>query len=799
MKGLVAVMLKHPLWVLLVFAVCASALGWQARKFEIDASADTLLTQGNELYIRTQVMSERFSPQEFLLVGYQPRNHPLLSQKTLQDLSDLSEQLRQLERVEAVRSIRNVPLLSLMENPMTAGNPGDWTQANKQFSMEQLQETFDGHPIYENLVINDTQTATALQVLFEPNPELEELQRQMTAIQKQRLNGDLSDEQEQELEALKRQAAPIEKQLSEKRLQEIQSIREMLRPFEQDANLYLGGVHVLGYQLIDIIQSDLMIFGSAIAGLICVLLLILFRSPRWVVVTALCCGCSVLMTVGLFGLLGFKATVISANFIALQLILTLAIVIHLIVQYRELAVAHSDWDQRQLVRETFLRKVKPCFYAGFTTAVGFGSLLLTGIQPVITFGWMMIIAMLFSITVSLILFPSLMVLLRREHPQGRQRISSALLKLFTSITKAAPKRTLMASVLFLAAAGAGLFFLNVENSFINYFSESTKAHQELTFIDQELGGSTPLDIVVDIPESQQAGDDLVVQAETVLMLQRIQKMLNEQEGMGKVLSIVNFTELAKQINQGRPLTEYELTAVYRTIDDSLRDELVGSYFSEEHSQLRISARVQDSTVGLNRSELLADIHAGMAAVGVERGNYSLTNLFVLYQDILQRLYRSQIMALGLVYIALTATFCLVFRSIKTGVIGVAPNILSTVSILGIMGWFKIPLDLMTITIASIAMGIAVDDTIHYVDRYRQEAGHADGNAAVRNTNFSVGYAVLYTSIIVMCGFSLLVFSDFVPSAQFGILTSLAMAMALVWNLTLLPVLLNRFLRTPAGG
>lgn len=793
MKRILEFFLQHPLMVLGLFILATLALGWQARHFQIDASAETLLTKNNEHYIKTQVMAERFSPEEFLLVAYQPKNGQLFSEKTFNNLASLSEKLQGLERVESVRSILNVPLLSLLQDDMLTGDPASLTVEQQDFSPEQVQEGLSGDPIYRELIINEAQTATAIQVLFRSHDELSNIQSRITAIQKNALERDLSSEEEEQIEKLQEQADPLERSLNETRREEIKAIRQMLTEYEADAELYLGGAHVLGYQLIQIIKNDLVVFGSLIAAMICLILYILFRKFRWVLLPIVCCSCSLLLTIGLFGLLGLKTTVISSNFIALQLILTLAIVIHLIVQYREYSVSYPDWNQQQLVRESFIKKVKPCFYAGVTTSVGFASLLFTGIQPVVSFGWMMIIAMFFSISVSLILFPAMMVLFKREQPKDNHKLSRGVLGLFTGIAQRRARLTLIISGGGLLLGIGGLFLLDVENSFIHYFSEDTEVRRELSFIDQELGGSTPLDVVITIPEAQKddAGE-LVVTAETVQQMQRVQKMLEQQKGMGKLLSIVNFTELAKSINDGKPLTEYELTAIYRAISKDLRDDLVGSFFSAEHSQLRISARIQDTTEDLNRAQLIEDIRSGIEELGIAEENYSLTNLFVLYQDILQRLFRSQILALGIVYVVLTLTFFAVFRSFRVALVGIAPNILSTIAVLGVMGWLRIPLDLMTITIASIAMGIAVDDTIHYIHRYLEEINTTDANTALQNTNFSVGYAILYTSLIIMLGFSQLAFSDFIPSVQFGLLASLAMAVALIWNLSLLPVLLSKF-------
>lgn len=794
MKRLVDSIVAHPLLVLALFILAAALLGWQVRHFQIDASAETLLIRDNEHYIRTRIMSERFAPQEFLLIAYEPRDEPLFSRQTFTNLRSLTESLRGLERVESVRSMLNVPLLSLMGDGLDFEDVQSLTLEQQDVEAQRLKAIFSGHPLYEDLLVNEDQTATALQVLFRSDDALNEIESEITAIQRQTLEGELDDDERARLEALQARAEPLEQALTETRSQEIEAIRGMVADYEDDARIYLGGAHVLGYQLIEIIRNDLFLFGSIIAGVICVVLFALFGGIRWVLTPVVCCGLSVLMTMGLFGMLGLETTVVSSSFIALQLILTLAIVVHLIVQYREYSVAEPDWAQPRLIQQAFLRKVTPSFYAGLTTSVGFASLLFTGIQPVISFGWMMIIAMAVSICVSLILFPALMALFPRERDSSERRAAKAVLRGFDGLARRAPGTVLIASAGALLLTGAGLFLLDVENSFIDYFSESTDVHRELTFIDRELGGSTPLDLVMDVPDAPQEAGGPVLAAETVQRLQRVQAVMEEQEGMGKVLSIVNFTELAREINDGQPLTEYELTAIYRTLSEDLREDLVGSFFAPEHSQIRISGRVQDTTDGLNRAQLIEDLRNGVEALGIERDAYHLTNLFVLYQDILQRLFRSQVLALGIVYVALTLTFFAVFRSLRVALVAIAPNILSTVALLGIMGWLQVPLNLMTITIASIAMGIAVDDTIHYTHRYLEEVGQGSSSDAIQRSTFSVGHAILYTTLIVMVGFSQLGFSDFIPSVQFGLLASLAMALALLWNLTLLPVLLGKFVR-----
>jgi predicted RND superfamily exporter protein len=331
--------------------------------------------------------------------------------------------------------------------------------------------------------------------------------------------------------------------------------------------------------------------------------------------------------------------------------------------------------------------------------------------------------------------------------------------------------------------------LDVENSFIDYFDEDTDVHRELTFIDRHLGGSTPLDIVVDVPEGE---GDLLLTAETFTKLQKIQALIERHEGIGKILSLVNFTELAREVNDGMPMTEYEMTAAYKLMDAELRESLVGSYYSPGSDQARFSLRIEDTTENLDRSALLEALRADVEAVLGEGAGYTMSSLFVLYEDILQKLSRSQLQSLLIVFAALLLAFIAFFRSLKLAVIALVPNLLVVATVFGTMAWFGIALDLMTLTIAAVAMGIAVDDTVHYMHRYLREVRSGDAAEAVAATNTSVGVAMCYTTIILVAGFLALLFSDFVPTTLFGLLTGVALTSALVFDLTVLPVLLVRF-------
>lgn len=781
-----------PYLICVIFIFLISTLAWQAKYFEIDASADTLLVDNNKHYILSQLADQRYGSEEFILIAFKPNNAALFSASNLNTLVDIADKIEQLPRVKQVNSIANMPIFSAADN--VSADVANLTWEKQKFDKQTLSLSLKKHPLYEGLLINQAQTALSLQVVFNSQADIEAVNNDIIAIKQHLLNRDLTKRELNSLAQLKKQQQKLNKQLEQTRINEIEKIRTILAPYKKVGGFYLGGNNLLSYELIQIIQSDLVLFGSLIFIVIIMLLWFLFRQLSWVLLPIVCCATSVVMTVGLLAALNFKVTVISANVFALQIILSLAMIIHLIVHYQELVLKHSHWSHQQLVLATIKEKIKPCFYAGLTTTIGFGSLIFSGVQPVISFGWMMVVAMLVSFIVSLVFFPALLLAIfnKQAFVKQHKKIENGM-SATASFVKARPKSIIFTSLLLTLVGILGCFNLSAENSFLNYFSESTDVRKELSFIDQEFGGSTPFDLLLDIPD-EQIKSGLVISASTVQTITAIQNMLAKQQAIGAITSIADFTKIAQVVN-AKPLTEYELTALYKSLDTELQQALFGAYFSEKKQQIRISMRVQDSTQDLNRADLLAKIHQELANIGIPKQQYTLTGLFILYQDVLSRLVDSQVLTILIVYAAMAVTLMIIFSSIKVAWIALVPNIITTSVIMGILGIFAIPLDLMTITIAAVAMGISMDDTIHYIHRYLAELKREPNNekAWVKRTNLSVGYALIYTTTVIVIGFGSLVFSNFVPSMLFGLLTSIAMVVALLTDITTLPVLLKKHL------
>jgi len=468
-----------------------------------------------------------------------------------------------------------------------------------------------------------------------------------------------------------------------------------------------------------------------------------------------------------------------------------------------------------LVLETVLSMFKPCAFAVLTTVAGFSSLILCDILPVINFGWMMSAGITVSLILTFLLFPALLMLGPKKMPTICV-INSSFTSILGQLTEKRGGMILVLSALLLIGSAIGTSRLVVENSFIDYFRESTELYQGMKVIDEQLGGTTPLDVIIDFEREElfsaevadDDSDDIFADldaefeaekgdaqywftAQRMERAEAVHDYLDALPETGKVLSLGTMLKVGRRLNEGQDLDNFQLALIYNELPEVYRRIILSPYVSVEHSQVRFAVRVRDSEKSLRRNELLQTIrHDLTEELGFEQGRVRLAGLLLLYNNMLQSLFSSQIQTLGAVVAALMLMFMFLFRSLKVALIAIFPNLLSVGTVLGVMGWAGIPLDMMTITIAAISVGIAVDDTIHYIHRFKREFA-ISGNylASMHRCHASIGYAMYYTSISIIIGFSILVLSNFIPSIYFGLLTGLAMVIALVAALTLLPRLI----------
>ncbi|MEH6910965.1 MAG: MMPL family transporter [Oceanicoccus sp.] len=836
--------LRKPLVALLV---TVGFIGWLATNipnFKLDASADSLVLEGDESLKYYREISKNYLAEDFLLVTYQPQDD-LLSDQVLETIDALRSELLMLEGVSSVTSILDVPLL---ESPKVElddiANGGLRSLRTPGIDKKLVLKELTTSPIYKSLLTSADGKTTALQVNLQRDERYNELLTQRENLRELQSAGSLSSLQLNELAELEVEFREYANVFNERQNKLVDDTRDVIAKYRGDAVVFLGGVPMIAADMISFVKSDLVVFGAGIAGFIILIMSIIFRHLVWVLLPLATCILSASFMLGLITLMDWRMTVISSNFVALLLIITLSITIHLVVRYRELLASNPELDQRELVRRTTMFMIKPCVYTALTTIVAFASLVVSGIRPVIDFGWMMTIGVTAALIIAFIVLPAGLLLLPRPKRGETTAAGDPFTVYFAKFTEHHGTVIVSVTVVLIAASIFGISRLEVENRFIDYFHEDTEIYQGMEIIDAQLGGTIPLEVIIDADLisdnefidgtgalqtvdinasneefdeefgsdfgdefgddfvddfAEEAGEDGIVVKPSYWFnkagLNRIEQVhdyLDSLDETGKVMSLAMPYKALRNLTTG--IDDIQLALIQRSLPDDINSILISPYLNEEADQTRITVRVMETSHTLRRADLLEDVqHHLVDELGFKPEQIHLTGMLVLYNNMLQSLYKSQILTIGAVFVAIVLMFLVLFRSLSLALIAIAPNLLSAGVVLGSMGLIGIPLDIMTVTIAAITIGIAVDDTIHYIYRFRAEFPK-DRNylATMYRCHTSIGKAMFYTSIIIIVGFSILALSNFNPSIYFGLLTGAAMFTALIGALLLLPTLLIYF-------
>ena len=794
-----------------------AVFGAHIPNFRLDASSDSLVLENDAALRYYREIRDRFGSDDYLIVTYSP-NGPLFGEEVLRDLGVLRDALRSLERVSSVTTILDVPLTQ--SPPVEIGDLRDGAPtlegptSDRALAREELLTS----PLYRDLLVSRDARTTALLVQFARDETYERLQSERASLREAALDGGLSPSQHDRLAKVSVEFDDYKAAFQDETGRDIASVRQILDRHREHAVLHLGGVPMIVADSIDFIRADLVAFGTGVICFLVVILGVVFRATRWVLLPLVTCAAVGITMIGFLGWTGSAITVVSSNFISVLLIITLSLTIHLIVSYQELQGLSSEASQLELVQGMIERKAQPCAYTALTTAVAFGSLLVSGIRPVIDFGWMMVIGIGVALVFAFTLFPAALMLLEPPKRRIQGRFAERLTAAFAQLIRHRGQGVLFMFGALTILSLIGLSQLSVENRFIDYFKSSTEIHRGMVLVDHELGGTTPLDVIIDAPaeyfKQQQADleDPLFedwgegggvtassywFKSQRMAEIERIHEFLDQRPETGKVLSLWTSLSMLEMVEADLTDDDIALSILYKKLPDSIKATLINPYFSEDAHQLRFGLRVFESDPSLDRESLLEAIRTFLTEeLGHADDRVNLTGMVVLYNNMLQSLFRTQILTVGFVFGMIWLMFIVAFRSPKIAAIAVAPNLFAGAAVLGLMGWFRIPLDLMTITIAAISIGIGVDDTIHYVHRMKEEISDPSGDGnywqAVERSHESVGRAMYYTTLSIALGFSILVLSNFVPTVYFGFLTGLAMIAALVADLTLLPLLIVRF-------
>jgi len=796
-----------PFLVISVLLLFVGFFALQAQNFRLDASADSLLLEDDPDLEYSRSINVRYGIRESVTIAYTPLGD-LFSREELNRLDELRQELLTIDRVESVDSILNVPVF---EDTTLTGISEDYlTVMDEELDLVAARQEIMTSPVFRNAVISPDGTTAGMLVSFALDETARDLVARRTELRNLARDGELSQEDSTELADIEAEYALHSVIAADRQHENIGRIRETLEKYRGNAQIYLGGAPMIADDLVTFVQGDLSSFSFAVVLLIIFALGLIFRKIRWVAIPLSCCAVAGIIMVGVLGFMDWRVTVVSSNFISLLLIITISLTVHLTVRYRELRATRHFSDHDKLLRHSVLSMFRPCLYTALTTAVAFGSLIVSGILPIITFGWMMMMGVATALIVAFTLFPAILSIIKKDETQLTANLKLNLTTALATITDKLKGRVLIIYTFVVLFSVIGLTQIRVENSFIDYFRESTEIFQGMTLFDDKLGGTLSFDVVVNLPKTEEEFDDgfddgfgdpddsnndaYWFTAPKMDQVKAIHQYLDNDPQTGKVMSFGAVIELAEKLNGNQVIDGLLWAVLYNRIPETLKETVLNPYVSIEEDQLRFNVRVIESDKDLNRNELLQRIESGIEEdFGFSDEEVELTGILVMYNNVLQSLFQSQILTLGVVMLAIMMMFLALFRSLKIAIICIIPNAIAATFVLGVMGWLGIPLDIMTITIAAISVGIGVDNTIHYMHRFKREFPRI-GN--YRDTMFfchnSIGRAMYFTSMTIVAGFSILALSNFIPTIVFGLLTSLAMLVALIGSLTLLPQLLISF-------
>jgi uncharacterized protein len=807
--------IEKPLASLMIVLLVVGYFSSHIPSFKLDASAESLVLENDDSLQYYRTISKSYGSDDFLIITYAPFKD-LMSDAVLADLKSLSDELAGLNRVHSIDSILNVPLLNSPRVEISKLDTDIRTLETPGVDREMARKEFLESPIYKSLLLSPDGKITIIRINFKRNEKYFSLMYKRNDLRdKIKKFGPGKDDEvlfvkaQQEFRDYHAQVLDAEDKL-------IRTVRDIMDRHRDHAEMFLGGVPMITSDMIGFIEHDLETFGLGVLAFLILMLSLFFKKFRWVALPMGCCIITVLVMVGFLGLMDWRVTVISSNFVSILLIITMSLTIHLIVRYRDINDNNPGLSQKELVWETVRLMAQPCFYTAITTIVAFISLIISGIRPVIDFGWIMTIGIAVAFGLNFIFFPAALVLLQAEPPgfakDGTRNFTLAV----AAFTNRNRKAILWVSFLLAVVSAIGISKLEVENRFIDHFKSNTEIYQGMEVIDQQLGGTTPLDIVMNPDQkyfdylkeaSEEAEDDdpFAEASEEVEnnywfnsnMLDRVESIHDYLESLpevGKVQSISTLIKVFTLLDKGRKPDDYDLALIRKLMPENVKDSLVNPYLSKDANQIHINMRLIESDPTLRRSQLIEKIRTHLVEdLKFAPESIHFTGMVVLYNNMLQSLYRSQILTIGVVFVSIMFMFMILFRSVSMALIGIVPNLLAAGTVLSLMGWIGIPLDMMTITIAAITVGIAVDDTIHYIHRFQTEF-KVDQNylASMDRCHGSIGKAMYYTSVTITLGFSILALSEFMPTIYFGLLTGAAMVVALIGALTLLPLLIVVF-------
>lgn len=791
--------LKYPKQILFCCILFFFISLFYAIKLPIDASSESLILENDKDFKIYEEILQDYQTKDFLILAFIPKDGNVFSNHSLQILQKITQDIKKIPQVQDTLSILNAPLLKSTPNlelqEILKINP---TLLSKQTDKNLAKTEILNHPFYTQNIISKNAKTAGILIYLKEDIKLKELTQLKNTANTQ--------EEKQNIQNL----IHTHKQNSQiHNAQTIQALKSLKEQYITEGKVYLGGIMLIASDMIDYVKSDLITYGTALSIILALMLWIFFRHIYFVALSFCVCLFSLVVSSGIFSFFGYQITIVSSNYVSLLLIISVSLIVHLIVSYLEFYEKFPKASQKNLVYAVMLNKASPSFFAVLTTIIGFLSLVFSKILPIIHLGIIMSIGVSVALIFTFMLFGAILVILPKpQKVKDLPKWHHIFLLKCANLATNKPKLIYAISFLCIAFSIYGIMNLKVENSFVNYFKDDSEIKQGLLTIDQDLGGTIPLEIIINFQDKSSKDSSLIdfenefeeefnvleqqdsywFDSQKLRIAEKIHTYLANKEYIGSILSLHSLSMLVGSLGLGAD--DFTIAFLYKNSPQNLKNQLFTPYANIAKNQMRFVFRTFDSNPNLKRNLFIHEIQNDLTTLlQNESVTFKINGMMVLYNNLLQSLIASQVDTLSLVIGAIFLVFVLIFRSFKLSVIALLTNLIPLGAIFGFLGISGIPLDLMGITIAAICLGIGVDDVIHYIHRYKEELKSHSIKQAIIRSHSSIGNAMYYTTLIIVVGFCAMMTSNFIPTIYFGLLTTLVMLLMLAGSLILLPTFL----------
>lgn len=784
MNGFQRFLVRGKIPLLVGFLAATAGGAWLLRDFAVEAGTDVLLDQADrDLAFYNQSRAD-WGTDEYLIVCCR-RNQGWFTPDSIALLLDLVQKLSAAPHARSTLTITGVPLLrnlpaGLLPTPVTIADKDG--HLNPKVNLEKAKAELLQHTQARgNLIAGDQGQDLSILVSLDVPDDIGRLEPERNRL----LGAPRTPETARRLAEIE---APYQAAIQEnnrRRTALVDAVRRIgaeVRP-KLDESVRLSGLPIINIVLREHIKADIGTFGVVALSVFTLTFLAIYRKLRWVAFPILSCVIPVVLMLALMVVLNYKVTVITSNMPVLLFVLTLPYTVYFIERYLERRAANPAEDPQVTSTLAPLEIWPPCLFSVLATMAGTAAHIPSGIIPVRVFGIMMTIGMAFSLGVVMLFLPSTVVGLPAVAGRAAGPATEARgpLKLLLTLVLKAPLAVVLFSLAVFGVSIWGMTRIRVETKFIDYFHQKSEIYQGLDYIDNRMGGTTPFEVLLssDKPNFFKTPEGLAA-------LDSVGKFFEGVPETGNLRSLKTFVDEARKAFPKSAKDVQVLGLVTAMAKDQVRE-----FCNADFTRSRVLVRMKETAPTLNRKEILGRLSAyleaqkGGALQGVEARP---TGVFLLYANMLDTYWPNTKKTFFLATAAIWLMLMILFRSPIMAALVILPEVLPVFLVLGVMGFTGIALDMVTVIIASVALGIGIDAAIQYAVRFRKEleANGGDIPAAIRRSHATIGRAILIATSIVFAGFAMLCFSQFVPTIYFGLFTGLAILMGLFASLTTLP-------------